>query len=475
MSRSSLIDVRTAVDARRVPRLSGAPVLGSMRELRRDYLGTISRAAREIGGLARIAAGPPGWRVIVYSVTSPELAAEILSQPDRFRKNGPGYRELRQALGENMLTSEDESWHRQRRFLAPIFTRRRIAGDYVHIMIEEAERLVERWQAAAAEGRSVDLYPEMVGVTSRVIGRILFGADVSRALPELTRFSLVNDELLRRAVSPHPMPRWLPTSHNRQLSHELEQVRRIVDEIIAERQSEHLKRPTADMLDLLLAARDAENASDRLTDTEVANQVLLFLIAGRETTSVTLACTLLQLALAPQWQTTLREEVTERLHGRVPLAEDVPKLEWTDRFLRESMRLYPAAHGMNRSTLNDEILAGYHIPAGSWLEVSIWGIHHSRAVWHEPEIFDPRRFDVPAGQFPGGHKYAWMPFGAGPRACIGMQIAMLEIPIVVAAVLQAFVLDTPLSAVPLHAAITVLPSAALPLQLRPLKRDRGAT
>ena len=111
-------------------------------------------------------------------------------------------------------------------------------GDYVHIMIEEAERLVERWQAAASEGRSVDLYPEMVGITSRMIGRILFGADVSRALPELTRFSIVNEELLRRAVSPHPMPRWLPTSHNRRLTHELAQVRRIVDEIIAERQSD---------------------------------------------------------------------------------------------------------------------------------------------------------------------------------------------------------------------------------------------
>jgi cytochrome P450 len=270
-----------------------------------------------------------------------------------------------------LLTSEDESWHRQRRLLAPIFTRRRIAGDYVHTMIEEAERLVERWRAAAAAGRNVDLYPEMVGITSQVIGRILFGADVTRAIPQLTRFRIVNEELLRRFVNPHPMPRWLPTSHNRRLSYELMQVRRVVDEIIAERRSQRLLQPVADMLGLLLAARVAENASDRLSETEVSNQVLLFLIAGRETTAVTLACTLLQLALAPQWQTTLREEISNRLHGRAPSAEEIPQLVSTDRFLRESMRLYPGAHGMNRSTRNNEILGGYRIPAGSWVEVSI--------------------------------------------------------------------------------------------------------
>ena len=384
-----------------------------MRELRRDFLGTISRANREVGGLACISAGPPGWRITAYSVSSPELAAEILGQPDRFRKDGPGYRELRQSLGENLLTSEDESWHRQRRFLAPIFTRRRIAGDYVHIMIEEAERLVERWQAIASHGHSVDLYPEMVGITSRIIGRILFGADVSRALPELTRFSIVNEELLRRAVSPHPLPRWVPTSHNRRLTHELGEVRRIVDEIIAGRPSERAKGSADDMLGRLLDARDAENASDRLSETEVANQVLLFLIAGRETTAMTLACTLAQLALRPEWQTKLREEIRERLDGRAPSAEEVAQLEWTDHFLHECMRLFPGAYGMNRSTRDDEVLAGYHIPAGSWVEVSMWGIHRSAAVWHEPEVFDPRRFDVPTRQFPGSHRYAWMPSARG--------------------------------------------------------------
>jgi cytochrome P450 len=466
MVTASLVIMGAISGAQRAPRLKGSPVVGSVRELRRDYLGTISRAANEVGGLARITAGPPGWRVTFYSVSSPQLAAEVLGQPDRFRKNGPGYRELRHELGENLLTSEDESWLRQRRFLAPIFTRRRIAGDYIPIMIEEAEGLVERWQAAASEGRSVDLYPEMVGITSRVIGRILFGADVSRAIPQLTRFKIVNEELLHRFVSPHPTPRWLPTAHNRRLTYELAQVRRIVDEIIAERQSERVKRPVLDMLDLLLAARDAENTSDRLSETEVVNQVLLFLIAGRETTAMTLACTLAQLALEPKWQLRLREEISERLHDRALLAADVPQLEWTDRFLRESMRLFPGAHGMNRSTAKDEVLAGYHIPAGSWVEVSVWGIHHSAAVWPEPEVFDPQRFDLSAGEHPGGHKYAWMPFGAGPRACIGMQIAMLEIPIVIAALLQAFVLETPLRSIPVHAAITLQPTGALPLQLR---------
>jgi cytochrome P450 len=365
MVTASLVIMGAISGAQRAPRLKGSPVVGSVRELRRDYLGTISRAANEVGGLARITAGPPGWRVTFYSVSSPQLAAEVLGQPDRFRKNGPGYRELRHELGENLLTSEDESWLRQRRFLAPIFTRRRIAGDYIPIMIEEAEGLVERWQAAASEGRSVDLYPEMVGITSRVIGRILFGADVSRAIPQLTRFKIVNEELLHRFVSPHPTPRWLPTAHNRRLTYELAQVRRIVDEIIAERQSERVKRLVLDMLDLLLAARDAENTSDRLSETEVVNQVLLFLIAGRETTAMTLACTLAQLALEPKWQLRLREEISERLHDRALLAADVPQLEWTDRFLRESMRLFPGAHGMNRSTAKGRSLG--RLPHSGWV------------------------------------------------------------------------------------------------------------
>ncbi len=445
------------------PTLAGHPVIGSLLDVRRDYLGTVARAAREVGGLARVVAGPPGWRVVLHVVGSPELAAEVLRQPDRFGKNAPGYRELRSALGDNLLTSQDEIWHRQRRFLAPIFTRRRILAAYAPVMINEAERLVDRWRDAAADGRVLDAYPEMISVAARISGRILFGADMTRALDLLTRFRTINDQLLRRAVSPHPAPHWLPTPANRRLRRGLAEVRAIVDELISERRARGVTDGADDMLSLLLSARDAENEADRLSDGEIADQIMLFLLAGHDTTSVTLACTLVQLAASPEWQGTVRDEVDAVLDGRLPVAADVDRLIWTTRVIQESMRLYPAAHGMARSARGDQVLDGYRIPDGSWVEVSPWAVHHSPAVWADPERFDPRRFDVPPDQHPGGHRNAWFPFGAGPRACIGMQLATLEIQLVTATVLQAFDVTTPLLSAPVHAAITLLPSGELPI------------
>lgn len=448
-----------------VPTLAGAPLLGSMRAMRRDYLGTISRAARELGGLARISAGPPGWRVTVFVVSSPALAAEVLAQPDRFRKDAPGYRELRAALGNGLLTSQDEARRRrQRRLLAPLFTPRRIADEYATVMIEEADRLVTRWQSLAATGRPALAYPEMVRVTAQVIGRVLFGTDVSRAVEQLVRFDRINNALLRRAVNPHPIPRRWPTPANRRLDTELHEVRRVVAEIVAARRAEPDRR-RGDLLGLLLNTGDPAGHG-RLDDDEIADQVLIFLLAGLETTAVTLACTLLQLALAPEWQESVRHELHQQCVGTVPETADVGGLVWTGRVLRESMRLYPAAHGMARRARRDETLGGFRVPSGSWLEVSPWGIHHSPHVWSDPDTFDPRRFDLPADELPGGHRYAWIPFGAGPHICIGMHLAMLEMRIVLGAVLRAFALDTPLTSIPVHAAITLQPTGGLPLELR---------
>ena len=200
---------------RRVPSLRSAPIIGAALELRHNYLGTLLRAAREVGDIARVHAGPAGWRVTFYIVSTPELVLEILGHPDRYTKHNQFYREVRSALGDGMLTSEGAVWHRQRRFLAPIFTPKRISTNYAAIMVHEAQRLVQRWDSAATTGVGVDAHAEMTDLTSRIIGRVLFGADMTAALPQMLKFKFVNDAILQRGFAPHPTPMWVPTRANR--------------------------------------------------------------------------------------------------------------------------------------------------------------------------------------------------------------------------------------------------------------------
>lgn len=459
--------VVTRTVQRRVPSLRAAPVIGAARELRDDYLGTLLRAARQVGDVARISAGPPGWRLSFYSVSSPDLVLEILGQPDRYRKTNQFYREVRSALGNGMLTSEGEVWHRQRRFLAPIFTRKRISTNYATLMVDEAQRLVRSWDEAAKTGVAVDVHAEMTDLTSRIIGRILFGADMTAALPRLESFNFVNDSIRQRGFAPHPTPMWLPTGANRRLAAGLAGLREVVDDIIAQRRSKPALEQAQDMLGLLLDSRDNENIDDRMSDVEIADQVLIFLLAGHDTTATTLACLLVELARSPEWQQVVRDELAQVLDGRPATAYDLARLPWTINAVREAMRLYPAAHSIGRSNVRDEVLNGYRIPAGSTIVVSPWTVHRSPKIWDDPETFDPRRFDLPTGQLPGGHKYAWCPFGAGPHACIGMQLAMLEVPIVLATILQTYGLSTSVQSIPLEPAISLHPAGRLPVQLHP--------
>ena len=194
----------TTETAPRVPLLRSTPIIGAASEMRRDFLATTLRAAREVGDIARIVAGPPGWRITLYSVSTPELVFEILGHPDRFTKDVPSYRELRWALGNGMLTSEGEDWHRQRRFLAPFFTPKRIATSYAPVMAEEATKWVERHRAAAAGGLTVDAHAEMIDLTSRIIGRILFGAEMTP--PSLRSRSSSQSTTSSSAAGWHHMP-----------------------------------------------------------------------------------------------------------------------------------------------------------------------------------------------------------------------------------------------------------------------------
>lgn len=455
--------VETSPQGVKPPMLRGRGPFGVLTEVLDDYLGTLLRAVRELGPVVRIDPGPPGWRGTFYSVASPEDAAELLGQPDRYTKDEPGYREIKNCLGNGMLTSEGDVWLRQRRMLAPIFTRRRIAGSYVPIMVEEAQRVARRWRAAGEAGDAVDADSEMLELASRIIGRILFGSDMSSAMPEIMRASYVNHELMRRCLTPHPMPMWVPTPANRKLRAGVTEIRSVVARLIANRRAEG--GASDDMLGLLLAASDTEGGG-RLTNDEVIDQALTFLMAGHDTTASTLACAFAELARHPAWQDRVREELARELGDRPPTAEDLPRLVWTSRVIRETMRLYPASHSQGRSPVQDEVLGGYLIPAGSTVVVSSYALHRAPGNWEDPDLFDPARYEVPADAAASDCKHAWMAFGSGPHTCVGAQLATMETAIVLATILPHVELSTTLTSVPVEAAMTLKPARSLPLTVR---------
>ena len=303
----------------------------------------------------------------------------------------------------------------------------------------------------------------MLGLASRTIGRILYGSDMATAPPQEMRFDYINEEMLRRSVSRHPLPMWLPAPANRKLRDGLSVLRWLVTDIIAARRAQGEEGATDDMLGLLLTARDVEEDSGPLTDEEVIDQVLVFMLAGHDTTSTTLACSLLELARHPVWQQEVREELQRELGDRPPSAFDATHLPLTARVAREAMRLYPASHSIGRSPIGDQVLGGYRLPAASTVVVSTYALHRSPDSWDHPDEFDPGRYDVPDGVVPGGHKQAWMAFGSGPHTCVGMTLATQMITVVLATLLQQVRLTTALSTVPVHAAMTLRPVGALPV------------
>lgn len=463
---------RPAARSRPVPRLRGSPVLGSALALRRDFLGTLLQAHREGGDVVRVDAGPPGWRTSLHAVFSPEGVERVLAEPDRMVKQTAAYRELRGAIGDGLLTSEGDAWLRQRRLVAPVFTRRRVAG-YAGTVVEEAAGVVARWAAPAARGEAVEVHGEMVRFTARVIGRVLFGADVEAAVPRLLRIAPSFDTAFRRrSTNRHPLPRRVPTPNNRRLAAAVAEMRDIVEGIVSARRTAAARpgagdRRTDDLLGLLLAAREpGDGGAAALNDAEIADQVLVFLLAGHETTATALACGLVEVARHPQWQEVLHAEVDAVLRGRLAAAADLPRLVWTDRLVREVLRLYPSAHTVGRYAPAGDVVLGHHLPPGATVVVSPWVTHRSPALWPDPERFDPERFAAPR---PGGHRYAWFPFGAGPRACIGAQLALTEATLGLATLLQAYRLDTEVTSIPLAAGITLRPSGPLPV--RPTARQ----
>jgi cytochrome P450 len=446
------------------PGPAGSPLLGMQGALQHDLLRTYEAVTAEYGDVVRLPVGPPGLRRVIYLVTHPDGVEQVLAggrsttSTELYTKDTPFYREIAAYLGDGLLTSEGSRWRQQRRTVAPIFTHRRIAG-YVDVMAEEATRVADRWH----ERQSVDVSAEMVDFTLRAIGRILFGAHVDDVVPVIqATFPILNAHVRARGLKPLRLPRGLPIPAERRARRAQRRLYGVVDEIVERR-----RQATDDGVDLisrLLAARDPETGAP-LSAQEVRDQVLIFLLAGHETTSTALTFTCHLLGRHPGVQRRVHEEVAGVLAGRVPTAEDLGKLTYTTMVIKEAMRLYPSAHVYGRYTPTGATIGGYRIPPRSIVVLSPWATHHRADLWPEPHRFDPERFE-PAAEATRP-RYAYFPFAGGPRACIGSHFAMTEATTAVATLLAKYSLRSDSDSVPLVTRLTLRPAGPVYCAISP--------
>ncbi|MET9696532.1 cytochrome P450 [Streptomyces sp. NPDC006529] len=467
----------------RTPRLEGVPLLGSLFDLTSDSLGTYLRAQQRHGDVVRISAGPPGLRAELYGVFSAEGAQRVLaSESANFRKDNPFYQEVRDSFGNGLLTSQDEDYQRQRRLVQPLFTRRRVDG-YAAAVAAETAQTLESWREA--EDAVVDVSVEMTHLALRAVARILFGTDVDATVDVVDRcFPVITEYVLRRGYSPANIPRSWPTPGNRRAAAAMEELYGVCDRIIAERRGTADRGPGAagrapeagpaaardgeDLLTLLAAAESADDAS--FDAGELRDQVLIFLLAGHETTATSLAFALHLLARHPELQTRAREEVSRVLGDRTPEAADLERLPYLTRVLKEAMRLYPAAPVIGRQAVAAAEIDGHAVPAGATVILAPWVTHRHPEYWPEPERFDPDRFTPEAEA--ARPRYAWFPFGGGPRACIGQHFSMLESVIALAMTLRAYAFEAVDTEVPVSTGITLRATGPARCRIRPLRPTR---
>ena len=410
------------------PGPGGFPLVGNLPQFRRDPLAFIEGLHRACGSIATIHMMS---HPVVFAFR-PEHAYDVLVEHARIFGVGerPG---LRARLGASLLTTDGALHRRQRRLVQPAFHRKRVEG-YAEIMTGQTVEMLRRWRI----GAELDIADELRELTLRIIIKALFDLDLAEAGARLScMFAAVVEAqpsafgaMAPRAILDLPfMPGKAARDAVRAYAAELDA---FVYRLIAQRRAEGVDR--GDVLSMLLAARDEDGQP--LSDVEIRDQAMTLIVAGHETTFTALSWTLDLLSQQPSAYVRLSAEVAATLQGRLPRAADVSALPYLDAVIQEALRLRPPAWVINRVALEPFVLDGYHFPAGVPLMVSPWILHHEPALWENVDVFRPERWlDGTTKNLPRG---AYFPFGLGPRICIGMPLAELEMRLVLATILQQF-------------------------------------
>jgi cytochrome P450 len=395
-----------------LPRLSGHPILGYLSEFRNDRIGILLRLAKSHPEIVEM---PMGVVRRIVAVSSPQLANEVLTTKQSSFVKAPGLAIfLKPVLGEGLLTSEHAMHERQRRLLAPAFAPKRIAS-YAETMAERTERFVD----GIADQDELDLSDAMMRLTFEIVGKTLFDTEVvGEATAVGDALTTAMEVAMGQLSSLVPMPPSIPTPKNLKYRSAVNRLDAIVYRMIRDRRAEGADR--GDVLSMLVSAKDEDGSP--MTDRQIRDEAMTLFIAGHETTANALAWTFYLLARHPEVRARMEAELDEL--GGSPAFDTLKKLPYTLAVLKESMRLYPPAYILGRRPIEDVVIGDHLVKKSSIVLVNILGIHRRAEHWPDPERFDPERFlGDKEKQLP---RCAYMPFGAGPRVCIGNHFALME-------------------------------------------------
>jgi cytochrome P450 len=432
------------------------------RPLRQDLLGTLQEGFRRHGDVVAYRVGPVRGprrvRPLLVAVRHPEDVRRVILETDVFVRRTPSYDVLRELFGETLVTMEDARWRRQKRILQPLFTRRHVA-QYARLLETEANRVVERGRQLGDQ--AVDVAQAMEEYALRVLGQTIFAqqdgidADTVAALDRLV--PRVGSQVVTRVTQVLRPPLSWPTARNRRFLALRAELRETIERVVARRERDDRSSGDTgpgDLLSRLREARDPEDGTS-LTQREVRDEALLFLLAGHTTTADVLISTLHLLGCHPA--------VQERVAAAAASdAADGPD-ELVRAAVQEAMRLHPPSYALGRRVAVDTKLGGYAVPAGALVLVVPWATHRDARFWPDPERFDPMRFVGEHHRPP----FAYMPFSGGGRACIGRHLALLESTILVRALLRSYRLESIDATLPLSPLISMRPSGPVRVRFHP--------
>lgn len=449
-------------EPRTAPGPRGHLLIGSLPELRQGELQFFLDLAREYGDIARAQIGP----IELHLLRHPDYVKHVLQDNSQnYGRKTRGFLALRDVLGDSLLTTVGDFWRRQRRIAQPAFHRQRLAG-FADLMVAAARDLADSWAPLADRKHPIDVVPEFLRVTLRILGLSMFGLDLSSESSAIGGALVVALERTQAQVlSVIQVPEFIPTPQNRRFKEAMQTLDRIVFEMIGERRRSGREEP--DLLGMLMAARD-EESGEGMTDRQLRDELITILLAGHETTAMALSWACYLLSKHPAVWRTLRAEVRGVLGDRPARLPDLQAMPYLRMVLDETMRLYPPAWMVARSVNEDDVIGGYRIPAGSLVFTSPYVTHRHPDFWDNPEGFDPDRHTPERAA--ARPRYAYFPFGGGPHLCIGQPLALMEAQLVLATLMQRYQLDLEpgLPVVP-QPLVTLRPEGGLRMTVQPIR------